>query len=83
MPPFEVSGRAARNLRALPPSERALLRATFDKIRDDPNAGKHLRGEFAHLRSWRVGAFRIIYQYSQGVVRIVNIGHRSTVYRQP
>jgi mRNA-degrading endonuclease RelE of RelBE toxin-antitoxin system len=83
MPPLEVSGRAARNLRALPPSERARLRATFDKIRDNPNAGKHLHGELAGLRSWRVGAFRIVYQYSQGTITIVTLDRRSTVYRRP
>jgi mRNA-degrading endonuclease RelE of RelBE toxin-antitoxin system len=59
------------------------LRAELNEIRANPEGGKRLHGGFSHLRSWRVGAFRILYEYSEGVIRITNIGHRSTVYRQP
>jgi len=59
------------------------LRAELREIRGNPQAGKRLHGELAHLRSWRVGAFGILYQYSPGAIMIVNIGQRSTVYRQP
>jgi len=81
MPPVALSGRAERDLKALPPSVRARLRAALDNISANPEVGKRLRGEFAGLRSWRVGSYRIIYQYSQDTIMIVTLGHRAAVYR--
>ncbi len=83
MPRLELSDRAKHQLRSLPPGVRGRLRDALTKIAVNPEGGKHLRGEFAGLRSWRIGVYRIIYQYSQGVIMVVTLGHRSTIYRQP
>lgn len=83
MPRLELSGRAVRDLRVLPLGQRARLRAALDSIRADPEGGKRLRGEFAGLRSWRVGSYRIIYEFSQDVIEVVSVGHRSAIHRQP
>jgi mRNA-degrading endonuclease RelE of RelBE toxin-antitoxin system len=62
---------------------RALLRASLDRIRANPEAGKRLVGAFAGRRSWRIGSYRIIYEYSGGMVWVAAVGHRSSIYRQP
>ncbi len=49
----------------------------------DPHAGHALRGGLRGLRSLRVGAYRIIYQLTDGdqTVRVAAIRHRSIAYR--
>lgn len=49
----------------------------------DPNAGHALRGRLRGLRSLRVGAYRIIYQVTDGDqnVRVAAVRHRSIAYR--
>lgn len=49
----------------------------------DPLAGHPLRGRLRGLRSLRVGAYRIVYQLTDGgkTVRVATIRHRSLVYR--
>lgn len=47
----------------------------------DPEAGHRLRGRLNGLRSYRVGAYRIIYELrSDGTVRVVAIRHRGQAY---
>lgn len=48
----------------------------------DPRAGHELRGRLLGLRSLRVGAYRIIYQLTEGerTVRVAAIRHRSVAY---
>ncbi|HMI82277.1 MAG TPA: type II toxin-antitoxin system RelE/ParE family toxin [Solirubrobacterales bacterium] len=48
----------------------------------DPFAGHPLRGKLRGLYSLRVGAYRILYQLSEGgkTVRVAAIRHRSTAY---
>ena len=67
----------------MPPGVRALLRASLDKIRANPEGGKRLSGRFAAMRSWRVGSYRIIYEHSGGMVWVTAVGNRSSIYRQP
>lgn len=48
----------------------------------DPQAGSRLRGRLAGLWSYRVGAYRIIYQLRDDrTVRVVAIRHRVDAYR--
>ena len=48
----------------------------------EPRAGHALRGRLRGLRSFRVGAYRILYQLTDGdkTVRVVAIRHRSAAY---
>ena len=52
-------------------------------LASQPHSGKPLKGRLRHLRSLRVGVYRIIYQFSasRGVVIIETIRHRSEAYR--
>lgn len=49
----------------------------------DPHAGHALRGRLRGLRSLRVGAYRVIYQLTEGdkMIRVATIRHRSIAYR--
>lgn len=49
----------------------------------EPDSGHALRGRLRGLRSLRVGAYRIIYQFAENdqTLRVVAIRHRSIAYR--
>jgi mRNA interferase RelE/StbE len=49
----------------------------------EPNAGHALRGRLRGLCSLRVGAYRILYQLTEGeqTVRVAAIRHRAVAYR--
>ena len=48
----------------------------------EPESGHELRGRLRDLRSYRVGAYRIIYQLQdEKTVRVVAIRHRDTDLR--
>jgi mRNA interferase RelE/StbE len=60
-----------------------LKTAIETKLTTDPlHFGKPLRYSLSHLRSLRVGDYRILYalDYAAAVVKIVSIGHRRDVY---
>lgn len=47
----------------------------------DPTAGYRLRGRLTGLWSYRVGAYRIIYEFrDDATVRVVAIRHRGQAY---
>lgn len=52
-------------------------------IERDPRAGHALRGKLRGLYSLRVGAYRILYQLTDGeqTVRVAAIRHRGVAYR--
>jgi mRNA interferase RelE/StbE len=49
----------------------------------DPRAGHSLRGKLRGLYSLRVGAYRILYQLTDGeqTIRVAAIRHRAIAYR--
>jgi mRNA interferase RelE/StbE len=51
------------------------------ELERDPHVGHELRGRLAGLRSYRVGVYRIIYEFrGDGTVRVVAIRHRGGAY---
>ena len=51
------------------------------QLERDPTVGYVLRGRLTGLRSYRVGAYRIIYQLREdSTVRVVAIRHRGDAY---
>ena len=52
-------------------------------LSSEPLAGRPLRGRMRHLRSLRVGVYRIVYRHgaSKREVIIETIRHRSEAYR--
>ena len=49
----------------------------------DPLEGKLLKGSLAHLRSLRVGVYRVIYRFdaTSKIVIVETVRHRSEAYR--
>lgn len=81
----ELTARARKQYKALDPVVRDRVSRALRDLADDPAPAqvKALTGGRGLLRI-RVGAWRVIYQihHEQARVVIVDIGHRSTVYRR-
>lgn len=77
-----VLARSARS--ALAQLDFLLADAVLDALGElerEPEAGHALRGRLTGLRSYRVGAYRIIYELRDtSTVRVVAIRHRGQVY---
>ena len=71
---------AATVIRASHPDQRRKIRATVDALRESPEMGKPLRRELEGLWSARVGRYRVIYRWSSGLLAVVLVGPRATVY---
>ncbi|MGO8960513.1 MAG: type II toxin-antitoxin system RelE family toxin [Streptosporangiaceae bacterium] len=81
----ELTGRARKQYTALDTVIRDRIRVALHDLPDDPTPAqvKALTGGGRLLRV-RVGDWRVIYrvEHDQSRVVIVDIGHRSTVYRR-
>ncbi len=80
---LQIKKSAAKALSKITKNDRIQLIEAIDRLREEPNAGGVLKGEFAGLRRLRVGSYRIIYEVidEQLVILVVRIGHRKDVYR--
>jgi len=80
---LQIRRSAAKALAKITKNDRIRLVEAIDRLREEPNAGGVLKGEFAGLRRLRVGGYRIIYEVidDQLVVLVIRIGHRRDVYR--
>ena len=80
---LQIKRSAAKSLSKITKNDRIRLIEAIDRLREEPNAGGVLKGEFAGLRRLRVGSYRIVYEVidEQLVILVVRIGHRKDVYR--
>jgi len=80
---LQIKRSAAKALAKISKNDRIRLIEAIDRLREEPNAGGVLKGEFAGLRRLRVGSYRIIYEVidDQLVVLVVRVAHRRDVYR--
>ncbi len=80
---LQIKRSAAKALANITKTDRIRLVEAIDRLREEPNAGGVLKGEFAGLRRLRVGSYRIIYEVidEQLVVLVIRVGHRREVYR--
>jgi mRNA-degrading endonuclease RelE of RelBE toxin-antitoxin system len=55
----------------------------LDRLASDPLKGKPLRGSLGHMRSLRVGVYRLVYRFdvSSKVIIVETVRHRSEAYR--
>ncbi len=55
----------------------------LEYLASDPAVGKPLKAEFKGFCSYRIGDYRIVYNFSRekNVVRIFKVEHRREVYR--
>lgn len=79
----EYSSTARRQLKKLPSSQRIKILKKIEKLKNDPYAGKKLKGGFEGLRSLKTWPYRVIYRYSpQDKILFINIvQHRQGVYK--
>ena len=69
-------------LRSLPPGLKRKIRQAFDDLSRDPLCGKALIEELKGLRSYKLGAIRIIYKIEHSSIFILTIGPRKTIYQK-
>ena len=79
----EYSNTARKQLKKLPRYKQIKVLKKIEKLKNDPSAGKKLKGVFEGLLSLKVWPYRIIYRYSsQDKLLFVNvIQHRQKVYK--
>ena len=80
---LQIKQSAAKALAKISKKDRIRLIEAIDRLREEPNAGGVLKGEFSGLRRLRVGSYRISYEVigDQLVVLGVRVAHRRDVYR--
>ena len=59
---------------------RRAKRSMVDALRERPEIGKPLRRELEGYWSARVGRYRVIYRRSRGLLAVVLVGPRATLY---
>ncbi|HEX9113684.1 MAG TPA: type II toxin-antitoxin system RelE/ParE family toxin [Nitrospirota bacterium] len=68
-------------VRSLHPHLQKKVRAAFEILMREPQAGKTLKEELSGLRSFRVGRYRVIYRVPGGKeLDIVAVGPRERIY---
>jgi mRNA interferase RelE/StbE len=77
---IKIPAEVADLIRSLHPQIKRKVRAALDEILKKPSSGKHLRGDLAAFRSFRVGKIRIIYREKNSILEIVTIGRREVIY---
>jgi mRNA interferase RelE/StbE len=71
-----------RDLKKLGKTEaRRILDQLETELSKKPDSYPILKGEFAGLRKYRLGDYRIIYALMDEDVVVLRIGHRKDVYR--
>lgn len=71
-----------RDLKKLDKADsKKILDQLEDDLSSDPEAYPQLKGEFAGLRKYRVGDYRVIFAILDQRVLVLKIGHRKDVYR--
>ncbi|HEX5593987.1 MAG TPA: type II toxin-antitoxin system RelE/ParE family toxin [Solirubrobacterales bacterium] len=82
MPELVLTRRARRELLDLSRPLADAVENSLAALCREPLLGHPLRGRLRGLFSWRVGAYRILYQLIDGgkTIRIVAIRHRSMAY---
>lgn len=72
-----------KQLKTFPREKQIEILKKIEKLKNNPNAGKKLKGPLKNFRSLKVWPYRIIYQYSDSnkVIFINVIQHRQNVYK--
>ena len=72
-----------RDLKKLPKAEaRRVLDQIEEELSEKADAYPVLRGQFAGLRKFRIGDYRVIYAILGSEVIVLRIGHRKDVYKK-
>ena len=72
-----------KQLKKLPKAKQIEVLKKIEKLKNDPDAGKKLKGPLKNFRSLKTWPYRIIYQYSKNdkTIFINIIQHRQSAYK--
>jgi len=81
---FELvfTGEFLRNVKKLNKEDQIRILRELRILEEKPLVGKRLMGRLSGLLSFRVGDYRMIYQFLGNKVIIRTVGHRRTVYKE-
>lgn len=72
-----------RDLKRLPKAEaQRVLNQLEEELSRNADTYPVLKGQFAGLRKYRIGDYRVIYAILEGNVLVLRIGHRKDIYRK-
>lgn len=77
---LEFAPRFGRKLRGLDQQTQIRILRETQILKENPHAGKPLKGRWEGTYSLRVGDYRIIYLFSEDKVILLTVGHRKAVY---
>lgn len=79
---IKLTSKARRELKNLSKQDKLSIAEIIEELKENPLLGKPLDRELVRRFSYRVGAYRIIYQINKDdeIVKIISAGHRSMVY---
>ena len=69
-------------VRRLAPARKRKVHAALRELARDPHLGEPLQRELAGMWRVRVGEVRVMYRFSTGVIQVVAIGPRRTIYAE-
>lgn len=82
---IDLTRRAAKSLDAIDKPQRRRVMAVIDRLAENPCPAQSVKLS-GQVNEWRVraGDYRVVYQVHDDrlLVLVVEIGHRSTVYRR-
>src|SRR5437773_415776 len=83
LPKVLLAREAERDRDRLPEIYRRAVDDALARLGGDPRLGKPLKGRLRHLRSLRVGVYRVVYRFEvkTKVVIVETVRHRSEAYR--
>ena len=72
-----------RDLKKLPKAEaRRILNQIEEELSKNADTYPVLKGQFAGLRKYRVGDYRVIYAVLGNEVLVLRVGHRKDIYKK-
>ena len=72
-----------RDLRSISkPQAQLILNQLEEELTKNADAYPVLKGQFAGLRKYRIGNYRVIYAILRKDVLVLRIGHRKNVYKK-
>ena len=80
----KIDSKAEKQLARIDPRYQKAIKFSIDSLEENPLAGKKLDPPLVHLRSLRVGIYRILYEMfkKELIILVVSIAHRKEVYRR-
>ena len=72
---------AVKDLAAIPPVYREAIDEALTALAHDAHAGIPLKGPRQGQWKYRIGPYRVTYQFDEYTVHVLSIQHRKDVYR--